>query len=82
MSPNAKSNFKASVIESVNSKQYTDARSHYSGLMDKSTIKKDSMKSTLTLVTKKPKEIPVKPVQSSVQARNMIENIKHQADKF
>ena len=40
------------------------------------------MRSTLTLVTKKPKEIPIKPVQSSVQVRNKIESLEHQVDKF
>lgn len=34
------------------------------------------------MVTKKPKEIPIKPVQSSVLVRNKIELIEHQTDKF
>jgi hypothetical protein len=47
-----------------------------------SNHKQEKMESALTLVTKKPKEIPVKPVQSSLQARNKIEIIEHQIDKF
>jgi hypothetical protein len=83
VSPDTKSAYnRSSVIESCKSKQYTDARSHYSGLIDKSSHKKESMRSTLTLVTKKPKEIPVKPVQSSVQVRNKIDLMEHQVDKF
>jgi hypothetical protein len=76
VSPNVRSQ-----NQSTAAKSFHDARSYYTQIMDKSQTK-EPPKSTLVLVTKKPKEVPTKPVPSNVQVRNRIEQIETEMAKF